>query len=35
LGVGLIAVVSESKVDAVKAKAEEFGEEVILVGSVV
>jgi phosphoribosylformylglycinamidine cyclo-ligase len=35
LGIGLIAVVSEREVDAVKAKAEELGEEVIEVGRVV
>ncbi|MBD3617184.1 MAG: phosphoribosylformylglycinamidine cyclo-ligase [Gracilimonas sp.] len=35
LGIGLIAVVSESKADAVKKKAEELGEEVFEVGSVI
>lgn len=35
LGIGLIAVVSESEVDAVKKKAEELGEEVFEVGKVV
>lgn len=35
LGIGLIAVVSESEVDAVKKKAEELGEEVFVVGRVV
>lgn len=35
LGIGLIAVVSDSEVNAVKAKAEELGEEVFEVGSVV
>ncbi|MDR9414691.1 MAG: phosphoribosylformylglycinamidine cyclo-ligase [Gracilimonas sp.] len=35
LGIGLIAVVSESEGDAVKAKAEELGEEVFEVGRVV
>ncbi|WP_142454246.1 phosphoribosylformylglycinamidine cyclo-ligase [Gracilimonas mengyeensis] len=35
LGVGLIAVVSENEAEAVKKKAEELGEEVIEVGSVV
>jgi phosphoribosylformylglycinamidine cyclo-ligase len=35
LGVGLIAVVSESEVDAFTQKAEELGEEVIIVGKVV
>lgn len=34
LGVGLIAVVSESAVDAVKAKAAELNEEVFTIGSV-
>ena len=34
LGIGLIAVVSESEVDTVKAKAEELGEEVFEVGRV-
>ncbi|MDR9417655.1 phosphoribosylformylglycinamidine cyclo-ligase [Gracilimonas sp.] len=35
LGIGLIAVVSESEVDVVKKKAEELGEEVFEVGFVV
>jgi phosphoribosylformylglycinamidine cyclo-ligase len=35
LGIGLIAVVSESEVDAVKKKAEAFGEEVFEVGKVI
>lgn len=35
LGIGLIAVVSEEEVDAVKKKAEELGDEVIEVGNVV
>jgi phosphoribosylformylglycinamidine cyclo-ligase len=35
LGIGLIAVVSESEVDTVKKRAEELGEEVIEVGKVV
>lgn len=34
LGIGLIAVVSEGEVDAVKAKAEELGEEVFEIGEV-
>lgn len=35
LGIGLIAVVSESEVDAVKKKAEALGEEVFEIGKVV
>lgn len=35
LGIGLIAVVSENEVDAVKAKAEKLGEEVFQVGKVI
>lgn len=35
LGIGLVAVVSESALDAVKAKAEELGEEIFVVGTVV
>ena len=35
LGIGLIAVVSESEVDTVKKKAEGFGEEVFEVGRVI
>ncbi|MEX2603756.1 MAG: phosphoribosylformylglycinamidine cyclo-ligase, partial [Gracilimonas sp.] len=35
LGIGLIAVISESEVDAVKKKAEELGEEVFEVGRVI
>jgi phosphoribosylformylglycinamidine cyclo-ligase len=35
LGVGLIVVVSEDEADAVKNKAKELGEEVIVVGGVV
>ncbi|MFD2531177.1 phosphoribosylformylglycinamidine cyclo-ligase [Gracilimonas halophila] len=35
LGIGLIAVVSESEVDAVKKKAEALGEEVFEVGKVI
>ncbi|MCH2449330.1 MAG: phosphoribosylformylglycinamidine cyclo-ligase [Gracilimonas sp.] len=35
LGIGLIAVVSKSEVDVVKKKAEELGEEVFEVGSVI
>jgi len=34
LGIGLIAVVSESEVDAVTKKAEELREEVFVVGKV-
>lgn len=35
LGIGLIAVVSESEVDTVKAKAKELGEEVFEVGAII
>ena len=35
LGIGLVAVVSESEVETVTKKAEELGEEVFVVGSVV
>ncbi len=35
LGIGLVAVVSADKVEALKAKAEALGEEVFEVGEVV